>query len=150
MLHFWTFFSLCKESEMKKKTGQDSRSATATVASRFVGILTIPQHEVHKLQALSLKKSVAVRNVNQAGTNTIEQILHHFLFFSCFGILPLENLRWINVKITCTFTQMNERRKFLRLIVEVKYQFHQFHQEVVDFLVCLAVKWTKFHCNRVC
>jgi hypothetical protein len=76
------------------------------VASRIVGILTIPQHEVHKLQALSLQKSVAVGNVNQTGTNTIEQILHHFLFFSCFWILPLENLRENNSKMTRTFTRM--------------------------------------------
>lgn len=63
-----------------------SLGASATAAAS-------PEHEIHQLKPFSSEEAVPIGWQHQAGTESIEEVLHHLLLLSCGRVVTFEHLR---------------------------------------------------------
>lgn len=71
-----------------------------------------PQHEIHQLKPFTSEKAVTIGGQHEAGTQSVKQVLHHLLLFSCGRVVTLEYLEKVGGRtkeafwkgyIVCTF-----------------------------------------------
>lgn len=56
-------------------------------------IAASPEHEIHKLKPFPSKEAVPIGWQHEAGTQSIEEVLHHLLLLGCGRVVTFEHLR---------------------------------------------------------
>lgn len=59
-----------------------------------ISIAALPEHEIHKLKPLPSQEAVSIGWQHEAGTQSIEEVLHHLLLLSCGRVVTFEHLKW--------------------------------------------------------